>query len=168
MYLNDTWIIRQSKKDTDADTFLDALVQEFAIEKIFIDAPLSLPRVYIDNSGEEYFYRQADKEVSAMSPMFLGGLTARAIRNKHRWEAQGRQVCEAYPAALVRELDLTKYYKKYPDAFLLALQQHVPMTLPVPENWHQTDALLAWITGFRTIQDTHRTIGDPEEGLIYI
>jgi uncharacterized protein len=168
MYSDDTWIIRQSKKDSDADTFLEAFIQEFAVEKIFIDAPLSLPRVYLTNDGDDYFYRKADKEVSAMSPMFLGGLTARAMSNKHRWEAQGRQVWEAYPAALVRELNLITYYRKYPEEFQMTLQKQMPVKLPPLENWHQTDALLAWITGYRMMQNEHRMIGDPDEGLIYI
>ena len=37
-----------------------------------------------------------------------------------------------------------------------------------PENWHQFDALLAYISGLRFQSGIHQTFGDPEEGQIVI
>jgi uncharacterized protein len=48
---------------------------------VCIDAPLSLPGVFTGLAGcDDYFYRASDRALRAMSPMFLGGLTARAMR----------------------------------------------------------------------------------------
>jgi hypothetical protein len=162
------WIIRQSIKDHDADAFLQAVVQEYDIPSLFIDAPLSLPAIYKSGKGSDYFYRAADRAASAMSPMFLGGLTARAIQNRDLWVSQLRTVFEAYPGGLVKELDLKPWYKKDLIEFINSLQPHLPFPLPVPENWHQMDALLAWITGYRKALDLHKTLGEAPEGLIYI
>ncbi len=162
------WIIEQSKKDADADIFVEELIDQFDIKDIYIDAPLSLPAVYQSGQGDDYFYRQADRQASAMSPMFLGGLTARAIRLKDAWARQGRQVFESYPAGLVREYQLGKPYKKDIDQFLALLEPLLGMQMPEVKNWHQADALLAWITGWRATRDNHICLGDPSEGIIYI
>ncbi|MBK9525389.1 MAG: hypothetical protein IPO39_11705 [Bacteroidetes bacterium] len=70
-----------SRKNEDADSFLSVLVKEKGIEELFIDAPLSLPGVYRGIlSGNDYFFRESDRVLKAMSPMFLGALTARAMK----------------------------------------------------------------------------------------
>ena len=71
----------QSAKGKDTDKWLGELIYSLQPEDIFIDAPLSLPAVY-SHSGSDYFYRRCDRECKAMSPMFIGGLTARAMRLK--------------------------------------------------------------------------------------
>lgn len=164
----DEWILEQSKKDADADAFVDELINQYDIEDIFIDAPLSLPLVYSGGEGDDYFYRNADRQASAMSPMFLGGLTARAIRLKDSWVKQGRRIYESYPAGLVREYQLGTPYKKDIDQFLELLQPLIGISLPEVKNWHQADALLAWSTGLRTHKNEHVCLGDPAEGVIYI
>lgn len=51
----------------------------------------------------------ADRQAKDMSPMFLGGLTARAIALSKEWRKLGIAVHEAYPAALIRqEWDMLK------------------------------------------------------------
>lgn len=169
VFMEDEWVIEQSNKGIDSDKFIESIVHEQDIRRIFIDAPLSLPSVFTGTPGaNDYFYRSADREVSAMSPMFLGGLTARAIRHKDYWLKEEREVFEAYPAGLVREWDLGQFYKKDKEAFLIRLKERVPMEMPDPENWHQVDALLAWLTGWRYEKETFRTFGDPGEGLIIV
>lgn len=68
----DALTIIQSEKKQDADRFINDTVESLKPEQIFIDAPLSLPAAYFGN-GDDYFYRDCDRQLKAMSPMFLGG-----------------------------------------------------------------------------------------------
>jgi predicted nuclease with RNAse H fold len=80
----------RASKDTDADKFITGLIKDVRPEIIFIDAPLSLPAAYHDSENyQDYFYRLCDRQLKAMSPMFLGGLTARAIKMKTEVEKLG-------------------------------------------------------------------------------
>ena len=74
--------IIQSAKNQDADEWIITQLDNESIDQIFMDAPLSLPPAFHDPLSDEFFYRAADRELKAMSPMFLGGLTARAMRLK--------------------------------------------------------------------------------------
>ena len=76
---NDIIQVQRSEKGKDADDFLLGVLEATKITLVGIDAPLSLPGLYLGN-GSDYFFREADRDLGAMSPMFLGGLTARAIR----------------------------------------------------------------------------------------
>ena len=100
---NEKLNFRQSEKKQDADAFLEKLISEKQPDSVFIDAPLSLPNAYF-GKGEDYFYRKCDREVGGMSPMFLGGLTARAIKLKSKSETPECPFYEIYPAQLVRVL----------------------------------------------------------------
>jgi len=162
---------KQSMKDEDADKMLMDKLRQQKPKLIMIDAPLSLPIAYnkIDNHIPDFFYRQCDKTLKAMSPMFLGGLTARAIQFRHKAIALGVHVLETYPAAQARNLGWDQY-KKQPcqhlareasDQFAVKLKDNI-------ENHHQLDALLAYIAGIRYINNKHQTIGDSEEGVIII
>ena len=68
----------RSAKDSDGDAWLRSLIDELRPAAIYIDAPLSLPGVYTGR-GHDHFFRAADRQAGGMSPMFLGGLTARAM-----------------------------------------------------------------------------------------
>ncbi len=168
-------VFQQSAKKQDADQFLlDWVAALVRPAQLFLDAPLSLPVVYTDpDQGTDYFYRTADKEVQAMSPMFLGGLTARAMRLAKALDDRGCIVREVYPGHLARTLDLREwgYKQKVGDlpAVLAAFRQKIP-GLPdaTPGNWHQFDALLAFCSGWRYQKGAHLTYGDPEEGLIIV
>jgi predicted nuclease with RNAse H fold len=70
---------RSSVKNGDADAFILDCVTELQPGQIYIDAPLSLPLACF-GKGTDFFYREADRKLKAMSPMFLGGLTARAMK----------------------------------------------------------------------------------------
>lgn len=64
----------QSTRGQDADTWLKALVRELKPKVVYMDAPLTLPQAYYQtphNANADFFYRQADRELHAMSPMFI-------------------------------------------------------------------------------------------------
>ena len=157
----------QSIKGEDADKFILNYLRALNCQYFFLDAPLSLPAGIQDAESEEVFYREADRQLQAMSPMFLGGLTSRAILLKKKLWREGVRVYEVYPKALVKELELQEYYKKDLAKFLLALQEHCP-DLPSIRNWHQTDAVLAWISGSRFTQGLASSYGNESEGMIYV
>ncbi len=159
--------IKQSEKKKDADVFIKTFCADYRPDYIYIDAPLSLPKVYSGNaSSNDYFYRQADKETKAMSPMFLGGLTARAMKLNNELSAN---CYEAYPKMLVSTLQIESFYKLDLTAFLSALAQATQISLPESiTNWHQVDGVLAYIIGMRHQRDEALTYGDPNEGVIYV
>ena len=160
----------QSEKKSDADAFIAKCLAELQPQFVFLDAPLSLPSVY-NGKGTDYFYRACDKETKAMSPMFLGGLTARAMR----LDAQIKDVefKETYPGYFVRQiLELgSRYGKKGPLDIELAKQLADAYKLKLevlPENWHQLDALCCYISGLRHHSGDGIKIGEAREGLIYV
>ncbi|MBI1228317.1 MAG: DUF429 domain-containing protein [Bacteroidetes bacterium] len=159
--------LQQSTKKQDADAWLRKIIAEQRPNAVYLDAPLSLPGVYV-GAGENYHYRQCDQLLGAMSPMFLGGLTARAMQLRAAFPAI--PFYESYPAQLVRTLfPATVFYKKDLPAFLeqLAVKLPLPFAKP-PENWHQVDAALAWWTGWRFEQKEAVCFGEVEEGLIWV
>ncbi len=166
----------QSIKKKDADRFLMHWAEQKRPELIFLDAPLSLPGVYRSMEGyEDYFYRAADRELGAMSPMFLGGLTARAMRLNAQLSQIPIQVIEIYPSKLAELLGLKEIaYKKQ--------KEHIaPNTKAVRQwtekyqfseadiqTWHHFDALLALISGLRFLNKDHECFGDEKEGCIVV
>jgi len=163
----------QSLKNKDADQFiLDQLEQE-PPTIIFLDAPLSLPAAYFGR-GTDYFYRAADRALKAMSPMFLGGLTARAMRLKQQLIERGPQVVEAYPGGLARHVGLPKdQYKKqkiHLPVILKLLTTQIPIKFVKSDliSWHHVDALLVCWTGWRYHNSEAESFGNEEEGKIWI
>ena len=159
-----------AEKGDDADRFLVEWVETMQPSHVFIDAPLSIPSAIIGKGGD-YMYRQCDRDLQAMSPMFLGGLTARAIRLKDLWQAQGISVHEVYPGGCVRNsyASLMQLYKKDIQAFVSKLFEMLPYghVTVNPANWHEVDAILAWEIGNRYLEKRAQVVGLPEEGLIY-
>lgn len=167
---------RQSLKNKDADAFLQKALTELDLRALFLDAPLSLPGVYrFGKPYEDYFYRQGDRMVKAMSPMFLAGLTARAIRLKDQLEASlPLSVMEAYPKAMAEKLELQEVDYKGSKAAITEVTRAIcnaaglqPPSDRLPD-WHHVDALLALLTGIRWCHDAHEVLGDPEEGAIIV
>ncbi|MEL6864382.1 MAG: DUF429 domain-containing protein [Bacteroidota bacterium] len=161
----------QSAKKKDADTFVQQSVAIHQPDFIMLDAPLSLPSAYF-GQGEDFFYRQCDRELKAMSPMFLGGLTARAMKLNKQFQNTSIEVFETYPGHLARSHpELNAHYQKKGKQygpFLQALIPYLPLPLlQQPENWHQIDAVLAWWSGYRRLKKQAQIYGQPEEGLIY-
>lgn len=169
------WEILAPPKKADADAALFHWITQLPVGQIFIDAPLSLPLVYANPKvADDYFYRAADRQIQAMSPMFLGGLTARAMRLKRQLEAVNIATLEVYPGGLARHLGLAQWnYKQGWPAdfhFWSTLQAQLPEPFPqeLVHHWHGVDGLLAWVTGWRQQQGLAQAVGDPDEGLIWI
>ena len=165
------------EKDADADTFILNAVEHYKPEVIFIDAPLSLPGRYTGlKNCKCYSYRHADVELRAMSPMFLGGLTARAIQIKDTCVAKGIRVYETYPKAQATKYDLQKLgYKGNKLALKLCAEKvadsmHPNIRLCRKEivSWHHLDALLALVSAMCHEQGHGQVFGDPVEGQIYV
>ncbi|MCC9137768.1 hypothetical protein ACFSKU_02330 [Pontibacter silvestris] len=168
--------IWQSKKGQNADDWLLNLVQEVKPKLIYIDAPLTLPAVYSQTPltvKADFFYRVCDREVKAMSPMIIGGLTARAIKLRTQLATAGVATLETYPTQLKHLLfpHLENYKKdlKYLTEFTEALEGMINFKINIPPaNWHQLDAMLAWYSGCRHLQKQSVLYGDATEGRIIV
>lgn len=160
--------VRQSSKNKDADKFIFTHVAELEPQRIYIDAPLSLPSIYSKGTGNNYFYRECDVKLKAMSPMFIGGLTARGIKLKDELIKGGVEINEVYPAALVRTLSLGQTYKQDLEKFRIAISDLLEAEIPSIANWHQADAILAWISGKRHQENNEESYGRPSEGIILV
>jgi len=158
----------QSLKKQDADKLILDFVDNYTVDYVFIDAPLSLPAVYQEtNSDGNYFYRAADKITKAMSPMFIGGLTARAMKLNAHLSRSNTIALETYPKMLVSELGYGEDYKSEIDSFLKQILNQYSLRLNQPmTNWHQVDSLLAYLSGVRYFNYEHKEVGDKNEGTI--
>lgn len=161
-----------SEKKKDADAFLKKSINIEKPEFIFIDAPLSLPLVYQNRAGyNDFFFRKVDREVQGMSPLFLGGLTARAM--KLAYDLKPLPFYETYPAAQSKRMNLKPLGYKTKVAQIAPVlqeinQQYPEFNFPAIKNWHEVDALLAMIGAYRFWKNEHKVLGDASEGLVYI
>jgi len=160
----------QSEKKKDADLFISNFIKEHRPKEIYLDAPLSLPGAYL-GVGDDYFYRKCDKATKAMSPMFLGGLTARAMK----LAASHKEVVfkECYPGYLIRTvLDYSELYakkSKYSPKLHKQLAKEFDLEYnSTPKNWHQLDAVVCWISGWRHGSGQGELLGEANEGLIWV
>jgi len=165
----------QSEKKRDADQFLLQKIEALHIDLVFLDAPLSLPGVYRDlPDHDNYFYRKVDIELKAMSPMFLGGLTARAMRLKQQLEQSRVKVVETYPSHLAKFFQLKEYHYKKQKQYLAACSDFLIQQLnwsyevSTPQNWHQLDALLAFYSAWRYKNGQYQDFGTAEEGMVIV
>ena len=164
------WITNRQSVLNESTTDIDP------INTVFLDAPLSLPAVYHSRAGfSNYHYRQCDVALKAMSPMFLGGLTARAMELKHHLKDKANvETYEVYPKAIAQRLVYNDYHKKLNLVEMENLCGSLTEKFPVlrfekyPKNQHQFDALLAWISGYRFINQQHSIFGEAQEGLIIV
>lgn len=173
-----------SETNTDSHDWIFNLTIELKLKYLFLDAPLSLPGVYHNlNAFTNYHFRKADLELSAMSPMFLGGFTASAMELAAQWKRVGLCVHETYPAALVRHMNLNHLYRKTEKAAKLApqliqaikknvlwkdLNFSFSIRFPPIRSWHEVDAFLCLLSGIRYQTNRALCYGDPAEGLIWI
>lgn len=160
----------QSAPKQDADEFLIRHILDLKPSAIWIDAPLSLPIVYSRPScGDDFFYRKADRETQAMSPMFLGGLTARAMKLRHRLNEF--PFYEAYPGHLARIWAWEKLGYKKPEANLKELSVEIErltgLKISNVRTNHEMDAILTWCIAWRYQNGLALQWGNPDEGLIY-
>lgn len=167
-------VIFQSSKKQDADAFVKNFANERKPQLIALDAPLSLPKIYKnEEKGGDYFYREADKLLGAMSPMFLGGLTARAMQLAAYCRQIQIPVIEVYPAVLAKKWNLEQFqYKKSLSLIhqaCKAIEEKIGYQLAQkPENWHQFDAVLALATALRYYYQQAERFGNESEGIIWV
>jgi uncharacterized protein len=165
-------LLTQSDKKKDADAFILDFIDDRKPTYVFIDAPLSIPPAFTNATSSEYFYRQADRELAAMSPMFIGGLTARAMRMKKLLEAKSIEVFETYPAALNRKVIQAESYKKdlvvFTEVIDMLLKGYEVKLKVKPITWHQIDAVLALLSALRWQRGEHLIFGNVEEGQIVV
>ena len=164
-------------KGVDADDFIINASEHFQPKSVFIDAPLSLPGVYrnIENCNN-YHFRQADLDLKAMSPMFLGGLAARAIELKAKLEEMNIEVFETYPRIMAQRLNLKVRGYKGSVLGLKDCRQEVAsrfnsqieIDIQDIQTWHHLDALLALMSALNHQQGQGDVYGFKEEGQIYI
>lgn len=158
--------LEKSKPKANADQFLMDIFREYKPQWVFIDAPLSVPLAF-SGKGTNFFFREADSELGAMSPMFLGGLTARAMNLKYK--NPNIQFIETYPSQLVKHVALNENYRKDIDAFTGQLNSLLPLSFKAEAlDWHMIDSALAWFTGYRFLNKMASSYGNKEEGVIWI
>jgi predicted nuclease with RNAse H fold len=164
----------KTKVKENADDFIVEVLTKHQVKMVFIDAPLSLPRSYQGIKEEtvpEFFYRQCDKETGAMSPLFLGGLTARAIALKYCLNRKEIEVYETYPSYLCRLLNIERV--KTADG-VFEMFHRIKNELNglfgniEPQTIHEIDALLALYSAIRFCQQQHVVLGDASEGEILV
>ena len=165
--------VRISEKGRSADDFILRIIEEHNPLLVAIDAPLSLPGIYNEpETYDDYFYRKGDKELGAMSPMFLGGLTARAIKIRDHLIGRGIKVIETYPSQLAKKFTLHQFGYRDKDRLQECtekLTSLVPWKLPEGIcTWHELDAMLALWSANRLLDGNSEVYGDPGEGQIYI
>lgn len=174
----------QAPRGLDGHAWLNNHIIARKITYVFMDAPLSLPGVYAGlKDFRDYHFRKADKLLGAMSPLFLGGLTASAMELAAAWQQEGITTLEVYPSALVKHLQLQDYYRpqyltrtKMSD-FIRKFKRH-PETRKYFEGlrWkisqsispHEADAILCLLSGLRYLSGEAQAYGIEEEGLIWV
>ena len=162
--------ILNSEKKQDSDQFIGQALLNLMPNAIYLDAPLTIPAAYY-GKGDNFHYRLCDRETSAMSPMFLGGLTARAMSLKNQF--QQFKFYECYPSYFIREVLKAKelYNKKegVPNPEIISLiQEQLDYKIPGLSSYHQLDAVICWLSGMRHIKNEHVALGNENEGLIIV
>jgi predicted nuclease with RNAse H fold len=164
-------------ENVDADTFVLNAAKHFKPALVFIDAPLSLPGKYtLNGQYHDYNFREADKALCAMSPMFLGGLTARAIKLKDELVKIDIEVAETYPRVLAQRFNLKDLGYKSSKMYLSAcreaiksrFQENISINCKDIISWHHLDALLALMSALNYRCGRHETYGHAAEGIIII
>ncbi len=152
-------------KGQDADVWIEKHVLDIQPSIIAIDAPLSLPSGIMGMDGD-FHMRLADRLCGAMSPMFLGGLTARAMALKASCTGNGVWI-ETYPSWIAKTR--SGCLRTNHAMVMKWLQKMWPeVNLPSPVDQHQVDALLALSAAEHIYCNTSLHYGDPREGVIVI
>jgi uncharacterized protein len=165
--------IHHSMKKQDADQMIDHVCRDICEGFIGIDAPLSLPGIYKGlPECRDYFFRQCDLQLSAMSPMFMGGLSARAIQLANKLRESGQCVIEVYPSALKRLFFTLGDIKANPstrhvDFFESYFEAEVVFEDGVKITSHALDSLCALMSVHRFTKGESQCAGNESEGTIY-
>ena len=146
--------LHRSIKGEETDPWIIKLLTELKPTLVAIDAPLSLPGIYLatkqisDHKYTDYFYRACDRDLQAMSPMFLGGLTARAIRLKDILTQMNVEVIETYPKKI--------------------RSSGIKVNLDKAKDSHEEDALFCLALAELYLQKHARGVGSADEGMIWL
>ncbi|MFN4082599.1 MAG: hypothetical protein ACK4K9_03105 [Bacteroidia bacterium] len=167
-----SFLCSNNKQDT--DEWLIEKLKNLKPNHVFIDAPLSFPLALLtkDINGN-FLYRKADEETGAMSPLFLGTYSARAIKLMLTFNDTVK-FFETYPAQLLKTLNYQNLYSKkqknISSELLKSLNKISGFNLTENDilNTHYLDAYLCWISGLRYLQNKYITFGNREEGLIFV
>ncbi len=165
-------------EDVDADAFIVNAANHFKPQFIFINAPLSLPGVYLQKEGfTNHQFRIADSELSSVSPMIIGGLTARAMELKQNLESiEGVKVYETCSKAQAKNYELCEIGYKKNKLALIGCRNHLNSKLSAKmffncqdvKTWHHLDSFLSLITAMRFTMGLALPYGDEKEGVIYV
>jgi len=104
--------------------------------------------------------------------MFLGGLTARAMKLAFYLKNFNISCHEVYPAAFVKvNPDIHLLYNKKDRSSLKKTVDMLMKELPVklnasPDNYHQLDSIICWYIGYRHLSGIANVCGDSKEGVI--
>lgn len=169
-------IIIHSTKNQNADSLIINTILSENPGILAIDAPLSLPAGLLSPGADNYFHRKCDTDLQAMSPMFLGGLTARAIKltNELLLDKPGLKILETYPRKQYDRIKtINGHYKKSgedPNQLSSILENELKNLFKIPHlaSWHAFDACLCWLTAFRYSKNICISYGKESEGQIYI
>ncbi len=178
-------LIKQNKiyfldvdKEVDADIFIYNAAKHFKPDVIFMNAPLSLPGVFSNKVDcDDHEYRSADKEICSISPMIIGGVTARAIALKKKLESElNTKVYETCSKAQAHNYELMKMGYKTTQLRLHSCRNHLESKLNPRlmfccqdvKSWDHIDAMLSLITAMRFVTGQALPYGNPDEGLIYV
>jgi predicted nuclease with RNAse H fold len=146
--------LHRPEKGEETDPWIVKLLTDLKPALVAIDAPLSLPRIYLatktfsDYQHNDYFYRACDRELQAMSPMFLGGLTARAIRLKDILTRMNVEVIETYPKKI--------------------RASGIKVNLNKAQDSHEEDALFCLALAELYQKKNARSVGSADEGMIWL
>jgi predicted nuclease with RNAse H fold len=163
--------------DTDADEFIVNATNHFKPDVVFLNAPLSLPARCCGKKGNDFHFRKADVAIKAISPMFLGGVAARAMELKARLEeSKGTKVYETHTKTQACNYKLIEEGYKKDDANLIACRNTLKEKLSPQlffdcqdiKTWEHLDAMLSLFSAMRFVMGHADTYGDTKEGLIYI
>ena len=106
-----------------------------------------------------------------MSPMFLGGLTARAMKLKASLPIT--EFRESYPSYFIKVIKEygADYTKRGPYSNVICdklIEEYGIVLSDRPSNWHQLDGLACYVIGLRHERGEGQVIGQAGEGLIYV
>ncbi len=152
----------------DVDAWLYQEMIKAGVQAVFIDAPLSLPKIYFDpeDTQSTHHYRRADIELKAMSPLFLGGLTARAIALASKLKKSQIACYETYPKAVRNQ----RFSGKERQEALVDLQKSASVQIENISSLsvHAQDSVFAWFAGYMYMQKQSLIFGRQEEGQIFL
>lgn len=165
-------------ENVDCDEFILNAARHFKPEIVYINAPLSVPAVYkCVNGFKDHQFRKADKELCSISPMIIGGVTARAIELKEKLEAElETKVYETCSKSQAKNYCLDQHGYKKNGLHLVSCRNHIGAQLSKKvmfdctdvKTWNHLDAFLSLITAMRFVMGMANSHGDPDEGLIYV